>query len=153
MTISSQGFPHLMDYCDLWRAATAVAIASAIYALHRRYTRPSNKDIPGPPNSSWIRAFLAQEERLWIADPKATNHIPNNSCTLYRKQETIREMSALFLDRGLAWADGNALFQFGTSSRACYRISHNPPQRYAIALNRSNIMIKPPGSWQINGTS
>ena len=58
----------------------------------------------------WARTtFLAQEDRLWTADPKAMNHILKNSCTLYKKQENVREMIALFVDRGLIWADGNAL--------------------------------------------
>jgi len=43
-----------MDYHDLWQAASAVVTASVIYALYRRYNRPSLKDIPGPPNPSWI---------------------------------------------------------------------------------------------------
>ena len=43
-----------MDYYDFRQAAAVVAIASVIYALHRRYNRPSIKDIPGLPNPSWV---------------------------------------------------------------------------------------------------
>jgi cytochrome P450 len=44
---------------------------------------------------------------VWVADPKAINHILKNSTTTYRKLENVREMIAFILDRGLAWADGN----------------------------------------------
>lgn len=43
-----------MDSYDLRQAALAVAAASTIYALYRRYSQPSLKDIPGPPNPSWV---------------------------------------------------------------------------------------------------
>lgn len=45
---------------------------------------------------------------MWVADPKAINHILKNSTTTYRKLDNIREMIAFILDRGLAWADGDA---------------------------------------------
>jgi hypothetical protein len=48
----------LMDYYDLQQTAVAVATASVIYALYRRYNRPSIKDIPGPPNPSWVHGRL-----------------------------------------------------------------------------------------------
>lgn len=55
-----------------------------------------------------ITTFLTtQEERLWIADPKAINHVLKNSTTLYRKPDNLRELISLTLDHGLAWADGN----------------------------------------------
>ena len=47
-------FFHSMDYYDLRQAALAAATASVIYALYQRYNRPSVKDIPGPPNPSWV---------------------------------------------------------------------------------------------------
>jgi len=55
-----------------------------------------------------LTALPAQEERLWIADPKAINHILRNSGTVYRKGDSMRELTALVLDRGLSWADGKA---------------------------------------------
>lgn len=55
-----------------------------------------------------LTATLAQEERLWIADPKAINHILKDPATRYKKLNSNREMAALILDRGLAWAEGDA---------------------------------------------
>jgi cytochrome P450 len=55
-----------------------------------------------------VTVFLAQEERLWIADPKAIGHILKNSNTLYGKLDSMREFVALVIDRGLVWADGSA---------------------------------------------
>jgi len=62
----------------------------------------------GPWINGTLTALPAQEERLWIADSKAINHILRNSGTLYRKMDGLREITALILDRGLAWADGKA---------------------------------------------
>jgi hypothetical protein len=47
-----------MDYYDLQQTVAAVATASVIYALYRRYNRPSLKDIPRPPNPSWVYGKL-----------------------------------------------------------------------------------------------
>ena len=47
-----------MDHYDLQKTAVAVATASVIYVLCRRYSRPSIKDIPGPPNPSWVYGRL-----------------------------------------------------------------------------------------------
>jgi hypothetical protein len=41
-----------MDYYTQ-QTVVAVTTASVIYALYRRYNRPSIRDIPGPPNPSW----------------------------------------------------------------------------------------------------
>lgn len=60
-----------------------------------------------PRISGVLIVILAQEDRLWIADPKAISHILKNSGTLYKKLESTREMTAWILDNGLAWADGN----------------------------------------------
>ena len=46
--------PYLMGHNDLQQAALTVAAASVVYALYRKYSRPSVKDIPGPPNPSWV---------------------------------------------------------------------------------------------------
>lgn len=43
-----------MSFFDPQQAALTVAAAFAIYALYQRYNRPSLKDIPGPPNPSWV---------------------------------------------------------------------------------------------------
>ena len=47
------GFP-LMDYYDLRQVALVGLVAYVVYALYQRRTRSSVKDIPGPPNPSWI---------------------------------------------------------------------------------------------------
>jgi len=49
---------HPMGYHDLWQAASAVVAASVVYALYRGYNRPSVKDIPGPPNPSWVHGRI-----------------------------------------------------------------------------------------------
>ena len=64
------------------------------------------------PIDGTLTTLPVQEERLWIADPKAINHVLRNSGTLYRKPENIRELTALILDRGLSWADGNAFSMY-----------------------------------------
>jgi len=41
----------------------------------------------------------AQEDRLWVADPKAINHILQKSGYLYEKSSNVREQVALVTDR------------------------------------------------------
>lgn len=56
-----------------------------------------------------------QEDRLWVADPKALHHILELSGYLYEKPYAFRERHAVTLDRGLFWAAGGSLprwFQF-----------------------------------------
>ena len=48
----------------------------------------------------------AQEDRLWIADPKAANHILQKSGYLYAKPSENQEISALFNDFGLPSGEG-----------------------------------------------
>lgn len=43
---------------NLQQAVLTAAVASFIYALYRRYGRSSLKDIPGPPNPSWVHGRL-----------------------------------------------------------------------------------------------
>ena len=43
-----------MDSYNIQQTAAAVATVSVIYALYRRYNRPSLRDIPGPPRLSWF---------------------------------------------------------------------------------------------------
>jgi len=51
----------------------------------------------------------AQEDRLWIADPKAINHILQKSGYLYAKPSNNREQVALLADRnGIASAEGES---------------------------------------------
>ena len=47
-----------------------------------------------------------QEDRLWIADPKALNHILQKSGYLYEKSSDIRERAGLLTDHGILWAEG-----------------------------------------------
>jgi len=48
-----------------------------------------------------------QEDRLWIADPKAINHILQKSGYFYAKPTNIREQVALLADRnGIASVEG-----------------------------------------------
>ena len=47
-----------------------------------------------------------QEDRLWIADPRAINHILQKSGYLYAKPSDIQEQAALFNDRGIGSVEG-----------------------------------------------
>ena len=47
-----------------------------------------------------------QEDALWIADPKATNHILQKSGYLYEKPANFREGIALLTGRGILSAEG-----------------------------------------------
>jgi hypothetical protein len=66
-----------MNYYDLQQTVAAVATASVIYVLYRRYNRPSLKDIPRPPNPSWVYGKLGDLVPvfvlLFIAILKDTN--------------------------------------------------------------------------------
>ena len=48
-----------------------------------------------------------QEDRLWIADPKATNHILQKSGYLYARPSELRERSELLTGRSILWVDGD----------------------------------------------
>lgn len=51
-----------------------------------------------------------QEDCLWIADPKAINHILQKSGYVYAKPSDIQELIALVADRGVGWAEGELSF-------------------------------------------
>ena len=51
---------------------------------------------------------VVQEERLWVADPKAIHHILQSSDDLYEKPPFIREAILPVMDKGLAWAEGGS---------------------------------------------
>lgn len=50
--------------------------------------------------------FSGQEDRLWIADPKALYHILHSN-DIWGKTVADREINAVLLDRGLLWAEGD----------------------------------------------
>jgi len=63
----------------------------------------------------WGRAWwdpyadaVTQEERLWIADPKAIHHILQGSSYMYGKTNGRKETIAILLGKGLAWAEGES---------------------------------------------
>ena len=56
-----------------------------------------------------------QEDCLWIADPKAINHILQKTGYLYAKSSDVRELTALVGDRGIAWAEGKCSLSLLTS--------------------------------------
>ena len=62
-----------------------------------------------------------QEDRLWIADPKAINHILQKSGYLYAKPNHVREGSALTSGRGIIWAEGEFPVVTG-----CSNLANNP---------------------------
>jgi len=77
-----------MDYHDLRQVASAVVTASVIYALYRRYNRPSVKDIPGPPNPSWVHGRLGDLVPLsiqLIAIQRTPVVLANSGCRCRRK--------------------------------------------------------------------
>lgn len=49
---------------------------------------------------------VVQEDRLWIADPKAVHHILQVSCYQCEKDPYTRPIAEMLLDRGLAVAEG-----------------------------------------------
>jgi len=57
-----------------------------------------------------------QEDILWIADPKAINHILHKSGYLYAKPANFREGIALLTGRGILSAEGEFLTTIGPSS-------------------------------------
>jgi len=60
-----------------------------------------------------------QEDRLWVADPKAINHILQKSGYLYAKPNNIREGSALTSGRGILWAEGKFYIVTSPFFRPC----------------------------------
>ena len=52
------------------------------------------------------RLRSGQEDRLWMADPKAISHILNSG-DLWVKTVATREITAILFDRGVAWAEGD----------------------------------------------
>ena len=53
---------------------------------------------------------MTQEERLWIADPKAIHHILQASCYEFEKPPHTRAQLELIVDRGLAAVEGKFIF-------------------------------------------
>ena len=84
-----------MAYYDLQQTVAAVATASVIYALYRRYNRPSLRDIPGPPNPSWIYGKLGDLVPVFvslIAILKGTNGIGRKRRAVPSKSTSWRTM-------------------------------------------------------------
>ena len=52
------------------------------------------------------RSCFQQEERLWVADPKAIHHILQGPDRLYEKPHFVRERVSVILDRGVASVEG-----------------------------------------------
>jgi cytochrome P450 len=65
-----------------------------------------NSRTSAPPDWGPDRLHFGQEDRLWIADPKALFHILHSS-DLWVKSATSRELVAVLQDRGLVWAEGD----------------------------------------------
>jgi len=53
-----------------------------------------------------VLMLFVQEERLWIADPKAAHHIIQGSGHLYGRLNSVRELFVAIMGRGLTWAEG-----------------------------------------------
>ena len=72
-----------------------------------------------------------QEDILWIADPKAINHILQKSGYLYEKPANFREGIALLTGRGILSAEGELLAATSFSSwliQQCRRRRAQAPQ-------------------------
>jgi len=78
-----------------WNGPFGVRLAS--YRTRRRLVSERSTETIGT---------RMQEDRLWIADPKAINHILQKSGYLYAKPNHIREGSALVAGHGIVWAEG-----------------------------------------------
>jgi len=48
-----------------------------------------------------------QEDRLWIADPAALNHVLQKTGRLYGGSRGAQERAALVAGRGIFWAQGD----------------------------------------------
>ena len=64
-----------------------------------------NTERPFLPDCGLDRQHSRQEDRLWIADPKAIFHILHSG-DLWVKPVISRELAAVVFDRGLVWAEG-----------------------------------------------
>ena len=62
---------------------------------------------------------------MWIADPKAINHILQKSGYLYAKPSDVRERTALLVDRGISWAEGRLFVTHHTQSFPTSSSSNN----------------------------
>ena len=51
---------------------------------------------------------ITQEQRLWVADPKAVHHILQGSCDLYEKPSVIKEIVAAVIGRGVGGVEGKS---------------------------------------------
>jgi len=59
---------------------------------------------------------VTQEDRLWIADPKAIHRILQSGSYLYERPRARRELIVSLVDRGLIWADGGSFFTLSSNS-------------------------------------
>jgi len=73
-----------------------------------------------------IIGTCAQEDRLWVADPKAINHILQKSGYLYEKSSHVREQVSLVADRTsiLSTEGGLSITMHQRSALSCS--SNNP---------------------------
>jgi len=73
-----------------------------------------------------------QEDRLWIADPKAVNHILQKSGYLYGKPKNTQERASLLSGRGVVWAQGGLSVVVGhfllSACQRSHRRSAQAPQ-------------------------
>ena len=55
---------------------------------------------------------MLQEDRLWLADPKAIQYILHGQGPInqYERPYAVREQSPMVVDRGLSWAAGRLSF-------------------------------------------
>jgi len=63
-----------------------------------------------------MTGVCVQEDRLWVADPKAINHILHKSGYLYAKPNDLQEQAALLTDRGIVSVGGESPTFLASSS-------------------------------------
>ena len=67
------------------------------------------RSIPRGPAMGYCDAdAITQEERLWIADPKAIHHILQDSCYQYEKPPHTRGKRELLVGKGISWVEGES---------------------------------------------
>ena len=66
--------------------------------------------------------IITQEDRLWVADPKAIHHILQRSDRLYEKPRFMMEQAVAILDWGLVTVEG----RFPLKSRVIHVLTLTP---------------------------
>lgn len=95
-----------------------------------------------------------QEDRLWIADPKAISHILHSG-DLWVRTPTNREMNAVLLDKGVVWAQGDDHKRQRKALTPAFGLSESKalmPRFLLVANKVRNCRRLPPSASSPNGS-